>query len=330
MKETDIRPEALLNRYLELSAQDADRCFNGVLKDDFPCVACGNDRSEFQFNKNGFDYSLCLYCSTLYLSPRPKIESFESFYRNSKSSQYWADVFFPAVAEARREQIFRPRVERLSHLCRTRGILVEKIIDVGAGYGIFLDEWRKLNPLLKSIAIEPSVTLATECRNKGFEVNENIVENVTGYDNFADLVVCFEVLEHVYDPLHFVQTLSKLTKPGGYVFLSTLCVDGFDIQVLWEKSKSIFPPHHINFLSVKGFYELFKRAGLVDVDVSTPGQLDVDIVRNMTMNNSHLLRNDRFLQHLIEDENLSISFQKFLADNRLSSHAWIIGRKPLH
>lgn len=330
MKENEIRPEALLRRYLELSALDAEHCFANVPRVDIPCVACGSLQATFQFEKNGFPYSQCDDCGTLFQSPRPPIEVFEAFYRNSESGRYWSDIFFPAVAEVRREKMFRPRVERLAALCEEKGIAVERLIDVGAGYGIFLDEWRKRFPEVQALAIEPSESLARECRAKGFDVIENIVENVEGYDGHADLVACFEVLEHVYDPLSFVGVLARLARPGGYVFVSTLGVDGFDIQMLWEKSNSVFPPHHINFHSIAGFKRLFERAGLVDITVVTPGQLDVDIVRNAASREPALLdQNHRFLRNLLADDVKAAAFQQFLAENQLSSHTWVIGKRPI-
>ena len=66
-------------------------------------------------------------------------------------------------------------------------------MDVGAGYGIMLDEWRQVHPETSLLAVEPFRSLASECRSKGFEVVEDFAENV----KWADLVVCFEVLEHV-------------------------------------------------------------------------------------------------------------------------------------
>lgn len=329
MKEHEIRPEALLNRYIELSAQDAEHCFGDESRIDVGCVACGEDQSIHQFDKNGFAYAQCAVCGTLFQCPRPSIAAFESFYRQSESSRYWAEVFFPAVAEIRREKIFRPRVERLAGLCAENNIQVERLIDVGAGYGIFLDEWRNRFPETQALAVEPSTSLASECRSKGFAVVEDIVENVVGHDNSADLVTCFEVLEHVYAPLDFVRVLAGLARPGGYVFVSTLGIDGFDLQVLWEKSSQISPPHHINFLSVQGFERLFQRAGLADIMVTTPGQLDVDIVRNAAKRDPALLDGQRFLRNLLTDEQNAAAFQNFLAEQRLSSHVWVIGRKPI-
>ncbi|MGE5466077.1 MAG: class I SAM-dependent methyltransferase [Ignavibacteria bacterium] len=328
MKESDIRPEALLRRYLELSEQDAERCFGGDERCAVACVACGAPGECVAFAKHGFGYSRCPVCGTLYQSPRPAPQAFEAFYRDSRSSNYWAETFFPAVAEARREKIFRPRVERLMAMCQAAGVAVNRLIDVGAGYGILLDEWRQRAPQTELVAVEPSAALAAECRRKGLVVVEDVAEKVTSHAGFADLVVCFEVLEHVYDPLHFVQTLARLVRPGGLVFVSTLSIDGFDLQVLWDRSKQIFPPHHINFLSVAGFKRLFERAGLQNVGVTTPGKLDVDIVRNAAREMPELLSGQRFLQQVLGDDELAAAFQEFLSDNCLSSHAWVVGTRP--
>jgi 2-polyprenyl-3-methyl-5-hydroxy-6-metoxy-1,4-benzoquinol methylase len=328
MKEYEIRPEALLNRYLELSARDARLCFDSAPRRPLDCIACGGSDSLHQFEKIGFAYAQCPDCGTLYQNPRPAIDAFEAFYRRSESSRYWAEVFFPAVAETRREKIVRPRVERMAAICAEKSIEVEHLIDVGAGYGVFLDEWRRRFPDVHALAVEPSAALAAECRKKGFAVVEELVENVTGHDNSADLVICFEVLEHVYDPLAFVRVLKSLARPNGYVFVSTLCIDGFDLQVLWDRSTQISPPHHINFFSVQGFRDLFRRAGLSDVMVITPGQLDVDIVTNAAKRDPTLLDEQRFVKKLLEDDRAAAAFQRFLAEHLLSSHAWIIGRKP--
>ena len=329
MKEHEIRPETYLNRYLELSEQDAMNCFSENGRINLCCIACGLDQSFFQFSKHGFAYTQCSNCKTLFQSPRPPIVEFEDFYRDSSSAKYWAEVFYPSVAEIRREKIFQPRVNALTKICVEKNISVNQLIDVGAGYGIFLEEWEKLHPEVNIVAIEPSESLAKECRKKGFNVVESILENVVGYENFSDLATCFEVIEHIYDPLSFLKKIKKLVRPGGYGFISTLCVDGFDIQTLWEKSSQISPPHHINFFSIEGFYSLFENAGLVDVSITTPGKLDVDIVLNAMQRDPSYSGMERFLNALCSDLERSEKFQEFLVNQRMSSHAWILGRVPL-
>ncbi len=106
MKENDIRPKALLNRYFELSKKDVERFFGDEKRFSIPCVACGSMDATFEFEKYGFAYSSCKFCRTLFQNPRSCPDAFEGFYRDSNSSNFWAEVFFPQVAEIRREKIF--------------------------------------------------------------------------------------------------------------------------------------------------------------------------------------------------------------------------------
>jgi SAM-dependent methyltransferase len=265
---------------------------------------------------------VCVDCQTLYLSPRPSLDEFERYYSNSPSAQFWVKEFYPVVIESRRNKIFQPNVEKIRSICNAKKIKVRTVIDVGAGYGIFLEEWGKKEPETKLIGIEPLPELSKICQSKGIDVIPSVVEKAENLEKKADLVVYFEVIEHAYDPLEFVKVVQKMVAPGGIAIFTGLGVDGFDIQVLWENSKSVFPPHHINFMSVDGFYKLFKRADFLNVEVMTPGKLDVDIVLN---NQDFFTKENRFIKTLLNrgDEALG-ELQRFLVKHRLSSHCWVL------
>ncbi len=327
MKESDIRPAELMAEYLKLSLEDAKRYFSAEGRLTAPCVGCGGEENTPAFTKSGFDYVRCDDCGTLFLSPRPSAPEFFRFYEDSPSSSFWANEFFPKVSQNRRELIFAPRVTRIAELCRERGLAPNTVIDVGAGYGMFLEEWKKAHPASRVMAVEPGQALADVCRGKGIEVLQTVAEEAQEWKGQGDLVVCFEVLEHTHDPLTFVQSLRALCKPGGTVLVSSLCADGFDIQTLWEKSKSVCPPHHINFLSVDGFQRLFERAGLSGVEVITPGKLDVDIVKNSLNEEPESWDENRFLATMLRrGDAAAADFQAFLVKHRLSSHAWMLGK----
>ncbi|SVC71014.1 uncharacterized protein METZ01_LOCUS323868 [marine metagenome] len=68
---------------------------------------------------------------------------------------------------------------------------------------------------------------------------------------------------------------------------------------------------------------------MVNTTVTTPGQLDVDIVRNANKRDPALLREQRFLRKLLADDHNAAAFQRFLTEQRLSSHVLVIGQKPL-
>ena len=329
MKENDIRPAHLLNEYLRLSSLDAEEYFQLENRVPIPCPACAETSFSPAFCKNGFEFVVCQQCATLYLSPRPPLREFERFYTESPSSSYWANTFFPSVIEARRHTIFKSKVKRVEAFCGSKGITGESIMEVGAGHGIFLEEWKKGHPNAKVFAVEPSPDLANVCRGKGIEVLEVVAEQAGQWFDCADLLTCFEVIEHAHDPLRFLQSFYNLVKKDGWVVISGLGVEGFDIQMLWEKSKSIFPPHHINFFSIKGFEELFARAGFKSVEVSTPGQLDVDIVWN-AFREDDSLEMGRFESLLFNrGEGALREFQDFLVQHKLSSHCWVSAHKPL-
>ncbi len=327
MKENDIRPRELHNRYLELSKKDADKVFSNVEWAELHCPACSSENHHESFVKDNFPYHECIDCESLFQSPRPPQNAFEAFYVDSESSNFWATEFFPKVAEVRREKIFAPRAQRVNSILSEKGLKNGTLIDVGAGYGVFLEEVSKVSPLDSFKAIEPSKSLAQTCRDKGYDVLEEVLESSEAWHETANVITCFEVIEHVHDPLYFVQGLRKLLAPGGIAIVSGLGVDGFDIQVLWEQSKAISPPHHLNFLSVKGLEKLFLSAGFKKVEVQTPGELDLDIVENYFKefgDNSVL---PRFVKKLFnKGPEAKANFQKFLKDNQFSSHTWIIAK----
>ncbi len=328
MKEFDIRPNHILNRYLELCSEDSVKYFKDCVKQDIPCPACGSEQVKYSFTKWDFDYVICQKCGSLYQSPRPSQEIFGSFYKESQSAEYWAKIFFPMVAEARREYLFRPKVEKIGKLCDEDGFSPSVIADVGAGYGLFLEEWRRKFPETELIAVEPNSDLAKVCRSKKLKVVESFVEDISCLYKTPDMLVSLEFIEHVHDPYKFCLSLNQLLQDGGRLLLTGLTVDGFDIQMLWKHSKSVSPPHHINFISIFGFENLLKRAGFSNICIFTPGKLDVDIVKNFVSENPDILTGQRFIKNLVgKNEETLKDFQTFLSNHQFSSHCWIWAEK---
>lgn len=319
MKENEIRPRALFDEYLRLSLEDARE----MPRDRFvsiACPACSGQNAVLQIEKLGFQYQRCVDCGTLYCSPRPAGSDLDQFYQQSKSSNFWAKEFFPAVAEPRREKLFRPKAQKVSELFFSSDS-IKSVCDVGAGYGIFVEELKALKPDLRYAAVEPGAELAAVCRSKGLEVLETMAEDALEWKGRFDLVICSEVIEHVFDPESFIRSLASLCAPGGKVLLTGLGYEGFDILTLQEHSNSVSPPHHLNFISVEGFRRLLQRCGLTDVEITTPGQLDFDIVKNSQVENE-------FVRVLASrGEETQKEFQAFLQKHRLSSHLWVWGTR---
>lgn len=333
MREAEIRPAALLSEYLRLSAADAETYFRDPQAlHHRVCPGCGVDDPDPAFRKNGFQLVTCGGCGTLYADPAPTPARLDSFYADSPSSNYWAQTFFPAVAEARRTRIFRPRVERILALMENFGRTPRRVIDVGAGAAVFLEEFRTVAPDCDLRAVEPGQALAAQCRDKGFETFPGFAERAAeaaGWRGTADLVTSFEVIEHVAETVPFLAALGRLVRPGGIVLATGLTGDGFDIRALGPRSNAVCPPHHINFLSRAGVAALIARAGLEEVEFFTPGQLDVDIVMNALADDPDAVADAALRDRLLAaDPGELARLQTEIAENNRSSHMWFVAQRP--
>lgn len=325
MKENDIRKRSTFNKYLELVEKDAREFFDPASFAAAGCPSCGGAEHTFEFEKVGFKYVSCKKCSTLFVNPRPPFNKLKEFYSNSPSTSYWVNEFFKPVAAARREKIFRPRAEYLAKMLGKSGELV--IGDIGAGFGIFLEELRDIASGNKYIAVEPSLEMADICKKNGLEVECACMEDITGLDGSFDVLSIFELAEHLHDPFSFFKKAHSLLKPGGRLFATTLNGMGFDILLLWEKSKSISPPHHLNFFNPHSLRYLMERIGFEAEEVSTPGKLDWDIVEGMIKDEG--VKAGR-LWEMVARSGTDVckeGLQDWIASNDLSSHMRIIARK---
>jgi len=326
MKEEEIRRRSTFNRYLELVAEDVQAIFadrSNFIEID--CPACGNENCQPQFEKLGFTYVFCPNCGTLFVNPRPPVQLLMDFYTKSRSASFWVHDFFQPVAEARREKIFRPRAEYVRDTFpeKSNGV----VGDIGAGFGLFLEELARFWPSAKLLAIEPSLEMVNICQDKGLEVIPCALEDVQGWDGQFDLLTSFELFEHLYHPGDFLKKVWHLLRPGGYLFLTTLNGEGFDIQILWEKSKSVAPPHHLNFFNPRSIKTLFQANNFIVEKVDTPGKLDWDIVEGMYREEG--LDPGRFWRLVAEQAEPAAksSLQDWISSSGLSSHMRILAKK---
>lgn len=325
MREEDIRKRDTLNRYLELVFEDARRIFSDRSSfQRIDCPACGSRDLVYQFEKKGFDYEQCEQCETLFVNPRPTYKDLMKIYVDSPSTRFWVEEFFRPTSEARRVRMFKPRAKFIAdHFPDLRN---GRTGDIGTGYGLFLEELKKLWPESDVVGIEPSVEMAAICREKGIKILESSLEDVDPNERF-NLLTSFELFEHLHDPPSFVAMVRDLLDLGGYFYFTTLNGLGFDIQLLWENAKSVYPPHHLNFFNPDSIEAMLTRTGFKIIEISTPGQLDWDIIEGAY--NQERLDPGRFFRSVIRHgtESAKRSLQKWIRENRFSSHMQVVARK---
>ncbi|MDG1751789.1 MAG: bifunctional 2-polyprenyl-6-hydroxyphenol methylase/3-demethylubiquinol 3-O-methyltransferase UbiG [Thalassotalea sp.] len=108
-----------------------------------------------------------------------------------------------------------------------QNIFDKNIIDVGCGGGILAESLAKLGANVTGIDMgeEPLNVAKLHALESNVKVDYQKItaeEKAEQHPEHYDVVTCMEMLEHVPDPASIIQACSKMVKPGGFVFFSTL------------------------------------------------------------------------------------------------------------
>ncbi|AWL12043.1 2-polyprenyl-6-hydroxyphenol methylase [Saliniradius amylolyticus] len=107
------------------------------------------------------------------------------------------------------------------------GLFDKTVLDVGCGGGLLCEAMTRLGAKVTGIDMaEESLSVA---RLHALESQLDINYHATTAEAYAEdnagqfeVITCLEMLEHVPDPESVVRACTKLVKPGGHVFFSTL------------------------------------------------------------------------------------------------------------
>jgi len=338
LRENEIRPDHL--REGQRAALQRDLEWMRAKRDRFRparCPACGGSGATPRFEKDGFTWDECAGgsgargdgCGTVYMSPRPPAALLAEYYERSELYAYWAKHVFPASETARREKIHAPRLDRIVEACDDRGVDRGTIIEVGAGYGSFVAVAAARSAFRRIIAVEPTVRRSAASPPAAVEWIARRIETIKP-DALppADVVVSFEVIEHLLEPRDFVESCAARLRPGGLLILTCPNVAGFEIEVLQAAAPAV-QVEHVNLFRPSSLSAMVERAGLEVRELSTPGRLDVELVRRAALRGDVSLDGMPFVERIAvsEWERLGDAFQAFLAEHGLSSHLWLIAEK---
>jgi hypothetical protein len=319
MRGSDIRPPALLAEMREMAQRDsAEFLLDAEVQESVCCPGCGGCESSGGYIKNSFHYLTCSGCDSVYVSPRPTSAALHAYYQDSGAARARRRYLAESEEKEGRSDVLWARARWICRLMDEAGPAGDRVlVDVYGRYPSLLTELEKLGCFKEIRSYRSEVKPVAKFTGSGEELPAG-----------AAAVTMFEHLEHSHDPYARLSETAGMLVEGGMLFMTARSASGFDIQLLREHAPYIFPPEHLNLLSVEGVRTLLDRTGFDVVELSTPGQLDVEFVSE-ALEESPGIISDPFWRYFFgsRDEEAKQDLQYFLQKHRLSSHLRIAAQK---
>ena len=250
-----------LTRWRRITFEETDANVSANLE--YPaCPLCGSDRRQLPFRLHGpYRVARCTACGLYYLYPRLAESAIQHAYRQPSYYEGGACGYSDASYIAQ-ESALRATFKRLLYNLAKRGLTGGQLLEIGCGYGYLLDEARLFFD--RRVGTEFSPQGAEIARTTGADVFVGGIEQIPPDAKF-DCVVATQVIEHVYQPLLFVQRLADHSKPGGHIVLATPDIGGVLRKLMGHRWPSFKVPEHVLYFDYQTLSSLMRRAGLSDV-----------------------------------------------------------------
>lgn len=226
------------------------------------CRLCQGTDLKLVFSTIEFDIIECSNCKIAFTYPIPNLPDYVNMDFHSGENKESADklIFIENL---------HPDWQRLIRL-QTKMIIRRndwdiKILEIGCGEGILLDELRKAG--FQNIeGIEPSKTAFQRAQRKGLKISNGYFDN-TRIERCYDLVIMSHVFEHIEDPKSFVEKVKSVLKPGGSIMLTQTNFKALMPRYLKENWYAWVPDQHYWHFTPSGLEKMFRQHGFMSFQV---------------------------------------------------------------
>lgn len=176
---------------------------------------------------------------------------------------------------------------------------VARYLEIGTSFGFIMDYARRMLGW-EVRGFDPGALARLGRETLKLPIENSFFQSGTGFDGWADLVFCSEVIEHIPDPAPFLDLLSSALAPEGQLIMTTPNGDALtedaDPAVL---SAILSPGHHIVLYNPASITALLKRHGFTEVRVEENGfQLRVAASRTPMSGRSAWFDRGRYQDYL--------------------------------
>ena len=247
------------------------------------------------FNKN--ELYQCLECKIVFVYPLPTPSELDQYYKIN----WRADKNIYANSKAMDMILKIESDERCDYLIRHNILSTySKVLDIGSGDGYFIQSMR--NKGFKDVeffATDPSPICFQKLKALGVNTFHSLQEIP---ERDFDLITLGEVLEHISEPIFFLESLIELVKNGGHIYI--------DVPERDDTHKELFEPHTL-FYSKESLLNLVEKMNLKVVHVTGFGVKRGNWIFPKSLLHRGLCKIRKLLSQLLLRESENKKLQKY-------------------
>ncbi len=246
------------------------------------CPLCGGVHSKLAFRvgdvrvqRGGktFDYYRCADCTATFIHPFPDYAALEDFY----GEEYFAPQ---ALAPTERTLSFFQTVKKAFGIGSAFDNLFYKerkkifsapggnFLDVGCATGMQNIRLMREFPSWHFYGVEPDKFAFQQAKQlPNFHVTKGFLQDAHFPDDFFDVVLLSQVLEHIENPISVITECRRILKRGGKLIITVPNAYSLSSKIFGKYWYNVDAPRHLYQLNPQSLRFIMKRAGFTDIKI---------------------------------------------------------------
>ena len=225
------------------------------------CPICESIKTKYAFHKGGGSYYRCETCQVLFVKMNLSDAAVHSHYGES----YYESLGKEGCGRSGYPS-YRASCSTLTDGFRRKLDFVQryvqggKLLDAGAAYGFFL---KAAESHFEGVGLDVSA-YAADIAKRDFNANVHVgdIEQTRFPHDTFEVVVMWDIIEHIVRPVKALKEIHRILKPGGYLFVSTDDAANWLCRFLGHRWWALAAPLHLCHFSKRGLEVACDRAGL--------------------------------------------------------------------
>lgn len=230
-----------------------------------PCELCGSQSTSQLFLKFGAPIAQCNHCGLIFANPRlSKAEIMRRY-----SPEYFWQEYLPSLGVHDGQfslDYFDSRHATMLRLIAEQIAPPGKMLEIGTGAGFFLKAAQRAGWDVDGI--EVSATAAEFANSRlNLRVNHQEAEELSYPEKSFDVVVMFEVIEHLFWPSRVLDSIHQVLRPGGLLVISTPNYNALSHRALGLSWAVLSPAEHLYYFTEQTLQQMLVRSSFCHTQV---------------------------------------------------------------